>query len=262
MQVQTIGLSSLNNTKLSQQNNLNQYNNLKSINDTVSFNGEKISEQDKCRQLLAKSGMNPYPRMLVEKELNSFKTELKKSEVLKDLLNIGNDKGTKLKATDMINYFTVLSGAPKNSQHAVIDLLKVEKEELASLTSSELDNAIFLPLENNENIMQTIGKIYSKYEKLPQTKRMHIISSTFEILNSAAEQGKDFCPLAKKIANKCASMPDDIGVYAILADSIPYCDNKKFEKLISKLDEKSCALLYPLADSCKISQRVIDAFLK
>lgn len=273
--------SSTKNQKAKQTNNLSQNKNSIGMLNALSFKGnDQIPESQLCmlkiRQAINNSGTMRFglnDTFDIYKTLGKFKTNVKKSLVLDRLLKVGlgnknncidfND--TLLTTEEILTYLRILSGARPIEQGAIADVIEHNKTQLYE---KDIDSVVFENLENNPNLIETMGKmkkfLLKEYPDITSAKLKDILSYSFDILS--CQKNDEYQPylqdMYKTIAEKLVK-DKNIPLYSIEL-AIESCTEDEFKKIFPLINEDNAQEIYKISETYYETKRkkYVNDFIK
>lgn len=269
------------NNQLKQSNNFPQNKNSIGVLNALSFMGnDRITEKELCQLKLKNAidnqndfrfGKNEMRE--IYKELAQFKTKVKKSLVLDRLLKVGlgdyyqyaNPNDSLLSAEEIKTYLKILSSAEPVEQAAIIDVIEQNKTQLAE---KDIDSTVFYHLENNPNMIKTMGKVkkflLKEYPKFSSEKHKDILLLTFDIL--ACQKNDEYQPylqdMYKTIVKKLAE--DENSSYYAIELAIESCTEKEFKKIFPLINNQNEHEILKISETYYETKRkkYVDDFIK
>lgn len=145
---------------------------------------------------------NAEDRKTLKKVMLKFNSSIPDGVLLKELLKIKYADGSNLSTVDIASFLEIMNGSTKPQIKATLNLMNFYLKKGIASNSDELNETLFLPLENNPNLIKHIGNCEYRLSKdFPETERAEILHKTLNIIKfSGYKHTGDFLNIAKIIA--------------------------------------------------------------
>lgn len=170
-------------------------------------------------------------RITLGRELKKFNSIVPTTKILNRLLNMEYSDGNKLTVADIASYFSVMNGGTKTQINATLELMEHYLKERYAKNSAELDDIMFLPLENNPDLIKHLGKSAVTLKELPAEDRAALMHYTLDIVEDSDYKYNSYFPqIIKTIAQDKSGF-----AYRILLDAaakVKSVDEEGFKNLL------------------------------
>jgi len=206
---------------------------------------KKLTDYEQCLKLLKEAKINgrqrltPFQQHRLGQELSKYNTKMPKAPILSEILDLRFQNGEALKMEDVASFFYIVQNSTVHQVKATLDLLKYDVKKNIATNSTELDDALFLPLENHPSLHSKLGDIAYVHRNLSSADKGELLHSTMEVVE---DSGYKFTTFTKDIAEKIHNDTTGGMVHKLLKYGAKKCDKKQFKDLLTsfspdKMDE-------------------------
>jgi len=205
--------------------------------DEVAFSKPRSDKRETVDELLRNARIGNKHRFSLEEKFNlardlrSFHSTIPTAKILNRLLNMEYSNGNKLTVADIASYFSVMNGGTKTQIKASLELMEHYLNEGYAQNSEELDNIMFLPLENNPDLIKHLGNSTVTLKDLPTEDRAALMHYTLDIVEDSDYKYNSYFPqIIKTIAQDKSGF-----AYRILLDAaakVKSVDEEGFKNLL------------------------------
>jgi len=259
-----------NRTPLYEKDTEPKYKNFSLAIDTVAFSKPLQRKKETVTDILkdAKIGNRPRftadERRILSEELRKFSSGAPTTEILKEVLKLeyntldANGNKKKLSPIDIANFFSVMNEATIQQIKTMLNLMRYELKEDLVTNSKELDEYLFLPVENNPDLLIKMVRIDYKNRELPVNKRSELISTVMDILRASDYK---YTHLSYDIATVVKSDKNSFAL-PLLVEATKSCTKREFKQLLATLTPEESNKLQEKYSQCNSSIEELDLFDK
>ncbi len=205
--------------------------------DSAAFESKKkLTDFEQCIKLLKESKVNGRHRFnmfqqhRLGQELSRYNTKIPKAPILIEILNLRYNDGQPLKMEDIASFFSTVENSTVHQVKGTLDLLKHNIKKGYATNSIELDDVLFLPLENNPELLEKLGDVAYKYRNLSSADKGALLDYTMDVVEDSDFK---FIGYTKDIADKIQNDITGGMVYKLLLYGAKRCDKKQFKDLLT-----------------------------
>ena len=189
---------------------------------TLNFllNEEELDEILKNAKLNGKARFSPIEQKSIMRDFKRSLSITARAPFLEEILKLRYSDGAALKSGDIASFFYVTKGCTRSRTSTAFNILKYYVRNHKEKTSIQLDDAVFLPLENNDKILDELSAVSAFFSDSERGKAL------FDTLDIVKASGYDFVKYTKDIAHNLKKDKTDI-VHKILKGAAEYAYQDK-----------------------------------